>query len=100
HATLGADVGRHPFQRHHGDGAGVLGDLRLLGRDHIHDHTALEHLGHAALDARRPGLGHLLAGRHGFHLLDRTEQDRLATVSWYAPAPGPTLPVPPKLYGV
>ena len=31
---------------------GVLGDLRLLGRDDVHDHAALEHLGHAALDAR------------------------------------------------
>jgi hypothetical protein len=26
-----ADVGRHALERHHGDGAGVLGDLRLLG---------------------------------------------------------------------
>ena len=27
--------------------------LRLLRRDDVHDHAALEHLGHAALDARR-----------------------------------------------
>ena len=26
-----ADVGRHALERHHGDGAGVLGDPRLLG---------------------------------------------------------------------
>ena len=32
HAAVAADVGRHPLERHHGDGAGVLGDLRLLGR--------------------------------------------------------------------
>jgi hypothetical protein len=49
-ATLGADVGGHPLERHHGDGAGVLGDLGLLGGDDVHDHAALEHLGHAALD--------------------------------------------------
>ena len=30
-AALAADVGGHALERHHGDGAGVLGDLRLLG---------------------------------------------------------------------
>ena len=59
-AALGADVGGHPLQRHHGDGAGVLGDLRLLGGDHVHDHAALEHLGHAALDAGGAGAGRLV----------------------------------------
>ena len=34
-------------------GAGVLGDPGLLGRDDVHDDAALEHLGEAALDARR-----------------------------------------------
>ncbi len=52
--ALGADVGRHALERHHRDGAGVLGDLGLLGGDHVHDHAALEHLGHAALDPRGP----------------------------------------------
>ena len=52
-AALGADVGGDPLERHHGDRAGVLGDLGLLGGDDVHDHAALEHLGHAALDARR-----------------------------------------------
>ena len=47
HAAVRADVGRHALQRHHGAGAGVLGDLRLLGVDHVHDHAALEHLGEA-----------------------------------------------------
>jgi hypothetical protein len=51
-ATLRADVGGDPLERHHGDGAGVFGDLRLLGGDDVHDHAALEHLGHAALHAR------------------------------------------------
>ncbi len=55
HAALGADVGRHPLERHHRDRAGVLGDLGLLGGDHVHDHAALEHLGHAALDAGGAG---------------------------------------------
>ena len=54
-AALGADVGGHALERHHGDRAGVLGDLRLLGGDDVHDHAALEHLGHAALDARGAG---------------------------------------------
>ena len=55
HAALGADVGGDPLERHDGDGAGVLGDLGLLGVDHVHDHAALEHLGHAALDAGGAG---------------------------------------------
>jgi len=39
---------------------GVDGDLGLLDGDHVHDHTALEHLGEAALDATgsRVGRGH------------------------------------------
>ena len=44
--------------RHHGDGPGILGDLRLLGVDDVHDHAALEHLGKPALDAHGAGLGH------------------------------------------
>ena len=32
HAAVLADVGGHPLQGHDGDGAGVLGDLRLLRR--------------------------------------------------------------------
>ena len=54
-AALGADVGRHALEGHDGDGAGVLGDLGLLGGDDVHDHAALEHLGHAALDAGGAG---------------------------------------------
>ena len=70
-ATLRADVGGHALQRHHRDGAGVLGDLRLLGRDHIHDHAALEHLGHPPLHARGAQLGgggRDLVERHGVSL--------------------------------
>jgi hypothetical protein len=47
-----ADVGRDALEGHDGDGAGVLGDLRLVGRDDVHDDAALEHLGETLL--RRP----------------------------------------------
>ena len=57
-AAVAADVGRDALERHHGAGAGVLGDPRLVGVGHVHDHAALEHLGEAALDAHRPDLGH------------------------------------------
>ena len=56
HAALAADVGRHPLERHDRDGAGVLGDAGVIGRDHVHDHPALQHLGEAALDPQRAGL--------------------------------------------
>ena len=62
-AAGGADVGRHALERHDGDGAGVLGDLGLLGRDDVHDDAALEHLGEALLG--RPGRrfdGHVWVG--------------------------------------
>ena len=49
-AAVAADVRRDALERHHRGGAGVLGDLRLLGRDHVHDHAALEHLREAGLD--------------------------------------------------
>ncbi len=41
-----------PLQRV--DVAGVFGDFGLFGGDHVHDHAALEHLGHAALDRSVP----------------------------------------------
>ena len=52
-AAVAADVGRHALERHHGAGPGVLGDAGVLGRDDVHDHAALEHLGEAALDRER-----------------------------------------------
>ena len=48
-AARRADVGRDALERHHGDGAGILGDLGVLGRDDVHDDAALEHLGQALL---------------------------------------------------
>ena len=53
-----ADVGGNALERHHRAGAGVLGDLRLLGRDHVHDHAALEHLGEAGLHSECRALSH------------------------------------------
>ncbi len=49
----GADVSRDALERHHGDRAGILSDLGVLGRDDVHDDAALEHLGQALLG--RPG---------------------------------------------
>src|SRR5436309_551351 len=46
-AAVAADVGGHALERHDGRGAGVLGDLRLLGVGDVHDDPALEHLGEA-----------------------------------------------------
>ena len=51
HATLSADIGWYPLECHDRNGAGVLGDLRLLDVHHVHDDAALEHLGHATLHA-------------------------------------------------
>ena len=58
HAAVAADVGGHALERHHGGGAGVLGDLRLLGVDDVHDDAALEHLGQPGLDAERRFVAH------------------------------------------
>ena len=57
-AAVAADVGRHALERHHRGRAGVLGDLRLLGVDDVHDHAALEHLGQAGLDAESRLVAH------------------------------------------
>ena len=57
-AAGGADVGRDALERHDGDGAGLFGDLRLLGRDDVHDDAALEHLGEALLGGPGAGFGH------------------------------------------
>jgi hypothetical protein len=50
-----------PLQRHDSHGARVLGDLRLLDGDDVHDHAALEHLGQAGLDSQRSGAGGVVA---------------------------------------
>src|SRR5690606_1794670 len=46
-----------PLKRHHRHRSGVLSDLGLFGRGHIHDHPALQALRQTALN--RPGSGPL-----------------------------------------
>ena len=58
HAAVAADVRGHALERHDGGGAGVLGDLRLLGVDDVHDDAALEHLGQPGLDPERRFVAH------------------------------------------
>jgi hypothetical protein len=84
-AAVAPDVGRHALERHDGDRAGVLGDAGLLGVDDVHDDAALEHLGHAALDAvgaqRGRGSG-AVGGHQGFlAVVGRTAQSRSAAVA-------------------
>ena len=55
HAAGRPDIGRHPLQRHDGAGPGVLGDLGVLRRHHVHDDPALQHLGEAGLHGPRAG---------------------------------------------
>ena len=57
-AAVAADVGGHALERHDRDSAGVLGDASLLGRDDVHDHAALEHLGKAAFDPECGAFSH------------------------------------------
>src|SRR5665811_638284 len=74
-AAGGADVRRDALERHDGDGPGVLRDLRVVGRDDVHDDAALEHLGEALL--RGPG------GRFDGHVWQRS-------LIWWAEVPGAT----------
>ena len=57
-AAVAADVGGDALERHDGGGAGVLGDLRLLGVDDVHDDAALQHLGQAGLHPERRFVAH------------------------------------------
>jgi hypothetical protein len=57
-AALYPDVRRDALERHHRHGAGVLGDPRLVGVDHVHDHAAFQHLGETRLDPHRSELEH------------------------------------------
>ncbi len=50
------DISWHTLERHHGNSTGILGDLRLIGVDHIHDHAALEHLGEPPFHPQGAGL--------------------------------------------
>ncbi len=63
-AAVAANIGRDALQRHHRGGASVLGDLRLLRRDDVHDHAALQHLGEARLDGEGGLVPWGIARRH------------------------------------
>ena len=53
-AAFFANVGRNALERHDGAGAGLFGDLGLLGVGDVHDDAALEHFGQA--DFYAPGV--------------------------------------------
>ena len=63
-AARRANVCRDALERHHGNRTGFFRDLRLLGRDDVHDDAALEHPGEALLG--RPGRCFRGHGRAGF----------------------------------
>ena len=62
HATGRADVGGHALERHHSRRAGALRDEGMLGRDDVHDHPALEHLGEPGLDPEGRDVPHVADG--------------------------------------
>ncbi len=57
-AAVAADVGGNALERHHRGRTGVLGDLRLLGVDDVHDDAALQHLGQTGLHTERRFVSH------------------------------------------
>ncbi len=63
HAALRPNVSRHPLQGHHRHRTRLLGNAGLLGVDHIHNHSALEHLGQALLGGKGRFLHCLLSLR-------------------------------------
>src|SRR5215212_3841843 len=52
--AVGPYVSGYALQGHDGHSPRLLGDPGLLGVDDVHDDTALEHLGHPALDPEGP----------------------------------------------
>jgi hypothetical protein len=60
-AAVTADVGGDTLERHHRGRAGVLGDLRLLGIDDVHDDAALQHLGQTGLHTERRLVSHCVS---------------------------------------
>src|SRR5262249_42825424 len=53
HPALLADLRRDPLEGHHRRRPRLLGDPRLLGGDHIHDHPSAQHLRETSLRRRR-----------------------------------------------
>ena len=79
HAALRPDIGGHALQRHHRAGAGIFGDLRLLGGRQVHDDAALQHLCHTSLELYRSDVRHVYASRGSNFLNTQPRPD---------PAPG------------
>mmetsp|Transcript_21547 Transcript_21547/g.36938 ORF Transcript_21547/g.36938 Transcript_21547/m.36938 type:complete len:331 (-) Transcript_21547:81-1073(-) len=52
-SAIVTDISRDPFKGHDGASSSLLGDSGLLGGDHVHNHTTLEHLGKACLHPER-----------------------------------------------
>ena len=50
-ATLCTNVGRNALEGHNGNRTGIFGNTSLLRVYNVHNDAALDHLGHAALDA-------------------------------------------------
>ena len=65
HPARRTNIGRNAFEGHNRASSRLLGDARLLGRGHIHNHTALEHLGKCAVEYAAV-LGRLLVWHNGF----------------------------------
>ena len=59
HTAFLADVRGDALEGHDGRGPRLLGELRLVGRGHVHDHAALEHLRETDLDLEGLGGGSL-----------------------------------------
>ena len=51
-AAFGTDLRRDALQRHDCDGAGFLGNGRLLGIGDVHDDAALQHFRQASFQAK------------------------------------------------
>ena len=49
HAAFLTYIGGDAFERHDGCGAGLLGNARVVGIHHIHDHPAFQHFGQTDL---------------------------------------------------
>jgi hypothetical protein len=65
YAAFGANHRGNALQRHHGDGPGLFGNFRLLDVHHIHDDSALQHLGQTDLEAKACGAIGVAAVRSG-----------------------------------
>lgn len=64
-----ADVSGNALEGHDGASTGLLSNASLLGVGHVHDDTALEHLGEASLDGEGSGGVGAVGGGLGSHFV-------------------------------